>query len=93
MPRKLTKKQEAVLGYVMDKGDATIKEVAADLDMPYPTAQQALSRLYYLGGIEKHRLGDGTNKLVYRKVDGPDPDSKDPLEQAFAAPSFEREKK
>lgn len=87
MPRKLTPRQERALAIVNEKGDATIKEVAAEGEMAYPTACQALLRLETLGAVTKQRLGDGTNRVVYQKIVLEDPESSDPLERAFAAPA------
>lgn len=87
MMNKLTPNQQRALDIVNEKGDATIIEVAELSGMAYPTACQALLRLERLDAIVKHRLGDGTNRVVYRKIILANPDSSDPLERAFAAPA------
>jgi len=87
MARKLSANQRKALDLVFEHGDATIWEVAEVMEIPYVSAQQALSRLADLGALDKWPLGDGTCKIVYRPRDLEQPDSADPLERAFAAPS------
>ena len=89
MPRKLTDYQRKALDFVNEKRDVTIQEVADGIGCAYPTASQALARLETLGHLTKERLGDGTNKVVYRRLQLENPDSTDPLEKAFAAPAVE----
>lgn len=90
MARKLTENQQKALDFVNQKRDVTIQEVAEATGMAYPTASQALHRLYILNAVTKERLGDGTNKVIYRRIVLENPESDDPLEQAFAAPAAEK---
>lgn len=90
MPRKLTDIQQRCLDTVNEKGDVRIQEVADAVGCAYPTACTALLRLEQLGAVSKERLGGMGGAVLYRKIVLENPDSDDPLERLFAAPTAER---
>lgn len=88
---KLTELQAAILAEVERNPEGTtIKAVAEATGQQYAGVQQRLTALEKKQKLRVERLRDGGYYInYYYPLEGPRPDSDDPLERAFAAPSAE----